>query len=175
MTQNNASPEERILVSLDEESSEAEDYSAFENEVLPTNEIERLALEHVTLKLDNLGLNYHAGLQRVRKLVGDTAEHQKEDRARPTTHDEKRNIFERHFLFGKLNANEIDALISYARVERYRAGREIFTKGSPGQSLMAVLRGSVKISSLSGYSMPARSSAKSPCSMARSEVLTRLR
>jgi CRP-like cAMP-binding protein len=48
-----------------------------------------------------------------------------------------------------LNANEIDALISYARVERYRAGREIFAKGSPGQSLMAVLRGSVKISSLS--------------------------
>jgi CRP-like cAMP-binding protein len=37
----------------------------------------------------------------------------------------------------------------YARVERYRAGREIFAKGSPSQSLMAVLRGSVKISSLS--------------------------
>ena len=48
-----------------------------------------------------------------------------------------------------MSANEIDALISYARVERYPAGREIFAKGSPGQSLMAVLRGSVKISSLS--------------------------
>jgi CRP/FNR family transcriptional regulator, cyclic AMP receptor protein len=65
------------------------------------------------------------------------------------THDEKRQIFERHFLLGKLSANQIDALISYARVERYLAGREIFAKGSPGQSLMAVLRGSVKISSLS--------------------------
>jgi CRP/FNR family cyclic AMP-dependent transcriptional regulator len=65
------------------------------------------------------------------------------------THEEKRQIFQRHFLFGKLSANEIDALISYARIERYPAGREIFAKGSPGQCLMAVLRGRVKIGSLS--------------------------
>lgn len=65
------------------------------------------------------------------------------------THQERRQIFERHFLFEKLSASEIDALISYARVERYPADREIFAKGSPGQSLMAVLRGSIKISSLS--------------------------
>jgi len=65
------------------------------------------------------------------------------------THQEKRQIFERHPLFGKLRASEIDSLISYSRVERYTAGREIFAKGSPGQSLVAVLRGSIKISSLS--------------------------
>ena len=65
------------------------------------------------------------------------------------THEEKRQIFQCHFLLGKLSPNEIDALISYARVERYPAGREIFAKGSPGQSLVAVLRGSIKISSLS--------------------------
>jgi CRP-like cAMP-binding protein len=65
------------------------------------------------------------------------------------THQERRQIFERHLLFGKLSASEIDSLISYARVERYPAGREIFAKGSPGQSLMAVLGGSIKISSLS--------------------------
>ena len=64
-------------------------------------------------------------------------------------HNQKRKIFERHFLFGKLSASEIDSLISYSHVERYRAGRDIFAKGSPGQSLMAVLRGSVKISALS--------------------------
>ena len=64
-------------------------------------------------------------------------------------HEEKRQIFQRHFLFGKLSSNEIDTLISYARVTRYSIGREIFAKGSPGQSLMAVLSGSVKISSLS--------------------------
>ena len=65
------------------------------------------------------------------------------------THEEKRQIFEQHFLFGKLSNGEIDSLIGYTRVERYAAGREIFGKGSPGQSLMAVLRGSIKISSLS--------------------------
>jgi len=65
------------------------------------------------------------------------------------THNEKRQIFEQHFLFGKLSTSEIDSLIGYTRVEQYPAGREIFDKGSPGQSLMAVLRGSIKISSLS--------------------------
>jgi CRP/FNR family cyclic AMP-dependent transcriptional regulator len=65
------------------------------------------------------------------------------------SHQEKRQIFEHHFLFGKLSASEIDSLISYSRVERYPASREIFSKGSPGQSLVAVLRGSIKISSLS--------------------------
>src|SRR6201981_3640272 len=72
-----------------------------------------------------------------------------ENNMRSTTHEEKRQILQRHFLLGKLCPNEIDALISYARVERYSAGREIFAKGSPGQCLMAVLRGSVRISSLS--------------------------
>jgi CRP/FNR family transcriptional regulator, cyclic AMP receptor protein len=63
------------------------------------------------------------------------------------THEEKRQIFRRHELFGKLSDTEVDSLISYSRIERYAAGREIFAKGSPGQSLMAVLRGRVKISS----------------------------
>src|SRR5262249_35869517 len=65
------------------------------------------------------------------------------------TRKERRQIFEQHFLFGRLSAGEIDSLIGYTRVDRYPAGREIFAKGSPGQSLMAVLRGSIKISSLS--------------------------
>ena len=66
-----------------------------------------------------------------------------------STHEEKRRIFEQHFLLGRLSRVEIDTLLSYSRVERYPAGREIFAKGSPGQSMMAVLRGAVKISSLS--------------------------
>ena len=65
------------------------------------------------------------------------------------THNEKRQIFEQHFLFGRLSTDEIDPLIGYTRVEQYPAGREIFNKGSPGQSVMAVLRGSIKISSRS--------------------------
>ena len=31
-------------------------------------------------------------------------------------HDQKRKIFEHHFVFGKLSASEIDALISYSQV-----------------------------------------------------------
>src|ERR1700745_2917319 len=65
------------------------------------------------------------------------------------THQEKRQIFELHPLFGRLSAGEIDSLISYSRIERYSAGREIFAKGAAGQSLVAVLRGNIKISSLS--------------------------
>jgi CRP/FNR family transcriptional regulator, cyclic AMP receptor protein len=149
MIPRNTTPVERILASLDEESSATEAYSASETEPSPIADIERLPLERVTVELNNAGLNYLAGLESVRELVGATAECRKEDHARPASHDEKRKIFERHFLFGKLSASEIDALISYSRVERYPAGREIFAKGSRGQSLMAVLRGSVKISSLS--------------------------
>ena len=161
MIPENTTPVERILASLDEEISET------------ASDIERLPLERVAVELDDAGIDYLVGLQRVHELVlrrttadilkglgGAAAEHfvgtmkwfnaqKEEDRAKPASHDEKRKIFERHFLFGKLSASEIDALIRYSRVERYRAGREIFPKGSPGQSLMAVLRGSVKISSLS--------------------------
>jgi CRP/FNR family cyclic AMP-dependent transcriptional regulator len=65
------------------------------------------------------------------------------------THEEKRQIFERHFLFGRLSRDEIDTLLHYARVERYPAGHEIYAKGSPGQSMMAVLRGTAKMTSVS--------------------------
>jgi CRP/FNR family transcriptional regulator, cyclic AMP receptor protein len=62
---------------------------------------------------------------------------------------ERRRILEKHVLLGKLSVEEIDTLLAYARREQYSAGREIFAKGSPGQSMMAVLHGTVKISSLS--------------------------
>jgi len=65
------------------------------------------------------------------------------------TQEEKRQIFERHFLLGKLSRDEIDTLLHYARVERYHAGDEIFAKGSPGQSMMAVLRGALKMRAIS--------------------------
>ncbi|HXC15289.1 MAG TPA: Crp/Fnr family transcriptional regulator [Stellaceae bacterium] len=65
------------------------------------------------------------------------------------TYQEKRQIFERNFLLGKLSSSEIDTLLRYSRVEHYPAGEEIFAKGSPGNSLMIVLRGRVRISSIS--------------------------
>src|ERR1700730_14391063 len=69
MIPTNAAPVERILASLDEENSDAENHSASEIDVLPIAEIEHLAFEHVTLKLHNAGLNYLADLERVRELV----------------------------------------------------------------------------------------------------------
>jgi len=63
--------------------------------------------------------------------------------------DEKRQILERNFLLGRLSRSEIDTLLTYSRVERYPAGEEIYAKGSPGQSMMVVLRGIAKMSSVS--------------------------
>jgi CRP/FNR family cyclic AMP-dependent transcriptional regulator len=63
------------------------------------------------------------------------------------TASEKRRLFESHPLFGGLARDDLDALLARARVERYPAGREIFAKGSPGRSMLAILHGSVRISS----------------------------
>jgi len=65
------------------------------------------------------------------------------------THEQKRDLFQSHFLLGKLEPGEIDTLVTRARVESYRAGQEIYAKGSPGRTMIAVLQGSVKIISLS--------------------------
>lgn len=60
--------------------------------------------------------------------------------------DQRRRLFEGHALFGKLPQADLDALLLHARVERYAAGRTIFAKGSPGRSMMAIIRGGVRIS-----------------------------
>ena len=65
------------------------------------------------------------------------------------SHEEKRQIFEHNFLFGELSSDEIDTLIHFARTESYSAGDEIYAKGSPGESMMAVLRGTAKMTSVS--------------------------
>jgi CRP/FNR family transcriptional regulator, cyclic AMP receptor protein len=62
------------------------------------------------------------------------------------TPGEKRRLFEGHTLFGKLPQDDLDALLLHARAVHYPAGREIFAKGSPGRSMMAILEGSVRIS-----------------------------
>jgi CRP/FNR family cyclic AMP-dependent transcriptional regulator len=62
------------------------------------------------------------------------------------TPNEKRRLFEGHALFGKLPPDDLDALLLHARVQHYAGGRQIFAKGSPGRSMMAILKGSVRIS-----------------------------
>jgi CRP/FNR family cyclic AMP-dependent transcriptional regulator len=61
--------------------------------------------------------------------------------------EDQRALLKRHVLFGGLGDGEIAELLAHAHVEHHNAGSEIFAKGSPGQSVIAVLRGSVKISS----------------------------
>jgi CRP/FNR family cyclic AMP-dependent transcriptional regulator len=59
---------------------------------------------------------------------------------------ERRQLFAGHALFGKLPPDDLDALLLHARLERFPAGRAIFAKGSPGRSMMVILKGSVRIS-----------------------------
>jgi CRP-like cAMP-binding protein len=63
------------------------------------------------------------------------------------TREEQARLLKRQALFAKLGDGEIAELLGRTRVVGYAAGDEIFAKGSPGESMMAILRGSVKISS----------------------------
>ena len=65
---------------------------------------------------------------------------------RALTAGEKERLFGRHVLFGILDPADLEALLSHARVEHHPAGELIFAKGAPARSMMAVLRGSVRIS-----------------------------
>jgi CRP/FNR family cyclic AMP-dependent transcriptional regulator len=65
------------------------------------------------------------------------------------TANEKRELVDGHALFAGLSRADLDALLAHARVEHYSAGRKIFEKGAPGRSMMAILRGSVRISASS--------------------------
>lgn len=56
------------------------------------------------------------------------------------------NVVAGHFLLDQLDPDELDALLAYARVERYEANDVIFRKGDPGQSMMMVVDGRIKIS-----------------------------
>jgi CRP/FNR family cyclic AMP-dependent transcriptional regulator len=68
--------------------------------------------------------------------------------AAPTA-NEKRELVDGHALFAGLSRADLDSLLARARVEHYSAGRKIFEKGAPGRSMMAIIRGSVRISASS--------------------------
>ena len=59
----------------------------------------------------------------------------------------QRQVLRRSPLFEPLGDSEIDAILAHATVARHGEGDEIFAKGDPGNSMMAVLKGSVTISS----------------------------
>lgn len=61
----------------------------------------------------------------------------------------QRQIVRRSPLFARLDDSDIDVILAHATVRRYPAGEQIFAKGDPGSSMMAVLKGRVTISTSS--------------------------
>jgi CRP-like cAMP-binding protein len=57
-----------------------------------------------------------------------------------------RQVVRRSRLFERLGDSEIDAILAHATVARQAEGDQIFAKGDPGNSMMAVLKGRVVIS-----------------------------
>src|SRR6266480_2522360 len=49
-------------------------------------------------------------------------------------------------LFGGLSAEQRDAVVALARIRTFNAGETIFAIGSPGDQMMALLSGSIRIS-----------------------------
>jgi CRP/FNR family cyclic AMP-dependent transcriptional regulator len=64
--------------------------------------------------------------------------------------DTKRDALLVSPLFDTMQPAELDDILKFASEKRYRRGQMIFQRGDNGSSLMAVLRGRVRISSVSG-------------------------
>ena len=59
----------------------------------------------------------------------------------------KRELLSAHYLFGALRPKELEQVLIFASERVFRHGTTIFNKGDPGSSMMAVLRGRVRICS----------------------------
>src|ERR1700686_966449 len=57
-----------------------------------------------------------------------------------------RQVLRRSRLFERLGDSEIDAILAHATVAHQAEGDQIFAKGDPGNSMMAVLKGRIMIS-----------------------------
>jgi len=60
-----------------------------------------------------------------------------------------RDILERHDLLGRLTRQEMDEVLRHARTRRLQPDQLLFAKGDPGDGLLVVLSGQIKISTLS--------------------------
>lgn len=60
-----------------------------------------------------------------------------------------RDMLSKHFLLGALPPELIDTLLERAEFRRYARGEMLFQKGDPGDTLLAVMMGKVRISTLS--------------------------
>ena len=61
----------------------------------------------------------------------------------------QRQVLRRSALFAHLGDEETDAILAHARIAKYATGDQIVVKGDPGDSMMAVLKGHVSISTAS--------------------------
>jgi CRP/FNR family transcriptional regulator, cyclic AMP receptor protein len=57
----------------------------------------------------------------------------------------QRQVLRRSQLFAKLADAEIDAVLAHATITRHVMGEQIFAKGDPGNSMMAVMTGRISI------------------------------
>jgi CRP-like cAMP-binding protein len=62
---------------------------------------------------------------------------------------DKRTLLAEHFLLRHLQPADLDELSRYARIEHFKAGEVVIGQGSPGTGMMAVVKGRVKISTVS--------------------------
>jgi CRP-like cAMP-binding protein len=62
---------------------------------------------------------------------------------------DKREALAGHFLFSRLEADQLDQLLTLGRERRYGNGQRIFSKGEPGGSMVLVLQGLVRVSTCS--------------------------
>src|ERR1051325_4465702 len=62
---------------------------------------------------------------------------------------DRRELFAQHAFFRGRAGRAVDELVARSRSERCRRGKTIFRRASPGTAMMAVLRGSVKICTVS--------------------------
>lgn len=60
-----------------------------------------------------------------------------------------RAILARHFLLKHLEEAELDQLLKFAKLRRARPGEVLFQKGDPGDGLLGILKGRIKISTIS--------------------------
>jgi CRP/FNR family transcriptional regulator, cyclic AMP receptor protein len=63
--------------------------------------------------------------------------------------DTAKSILAKHFLLGELEPSVLDQLLGYGQYRTFGRGAVIFRKGDPGDSLLAVLFGKIRISTLS--------------------------
>ena len=59
----------------------------------------------------------------------------------------KRELLSAHYLFGALRPKELEQILIFSAERTFPRGTTIFQKGDPGSSMMAVLRGQVRICS----------------------------